>query len=63
VLGSDHPGLFAVGDAAWLAKLLAAASRDPGFLLKLCESQRRIEIPWSDEAGRELSRIYRNLIG
>lgn len=63
VLGGDHPGLFAVGDAAWLAKLLATASRDPGFLLKLRESQQRIEIPWSDEAGRELSRIYRDLIG
>ena len=62
VLGGDHPGLFAVGDSAWLAKLFAAASRDPGFLLKLRESQQRVEIPWSDEAARKLSEIYRTAI-
>ena len=62
VLGSDHPGLFPVGDAAWLSKLMTAASRDPGFLLQLRESQQRVEIPWSDQSARQLATIYRALL-
>ena len=62
VLGRDHPGLFAPGDAAWLAKLLTAAARDPAFLPKLHESQRGIAIPWSDESARQLADLYRGLL-
>jgi glycosyltransferase involved in cell wall biosynthesis len=62
VLGRDHPWLFAPGDAAGLARLLAAASRDAGFLLQLCQSQQRVDIPWSDQSARQLSDLYRTLI-
>ena len=61
VLGRDHPGLFPPGDAARLAELCAAA-RDPGFLRQLHESQRRVEIPWSDRSARQLAGIYRALL-
>jgi len=61
VLGRDHPGLFAPGDAAQLAGLFAAA-RDPGFLRSLHESQQRAEIPWSDRAARQLADLYRALL-
>jgi glycosyltransferase involved in cell wall biosynthesis len=62
VLGRDYCGLFAPGDATWLAKLLATASRDAAFLPKLRESLRDIEIPWSDVSGRQLADIYRGLL-
>ena len=62
VLGSDHPGLFPPGDAAWLAKLMTAAAQDPGFLLQLRESQQRVDIPWSDQSARQLADIYRALL-
>jgi glycosyltransferase involved in cell wall biosynthesis len=62
VLGSDHPGLFPPGDAAWLAKLMTAAAHDPGFLLQLRESQQRVDIPWSDQSARQLADIYRALL-
>jgi len=62
VLGRDHPGLFAPGDAAWLAKLMIAAARDTAFLPKLRESQRSIEIPWSDGSARQLAELYRGLL-
>jgi glycosyltransferase involved in cell wall biosynthesis len=62
VLGSDYPGLFAPGDATWLAKLLAAASRDAAFLPKLREGLRDIKIPWSDASARQLADIYRTLL-
>jgi glycosyltransferase involved in cell wall biosynthesis len=62
VLGRDYPGLFAPGDATWLAKLLAAASRDAAFLAKLREGLRDIKIPWSDASARQLADIYRTLL-
>ena len=62
VLGSDHPGLFPPGDAAWLARLMTTAARDPGFLLQLRESQQRVDIPWSDQSARQLAGIYRTLL-
>ena len=62
VLGRDHPGLFPPGDVAWLAKLLTAAARDPGFLLQLRESQQRVDIPWSDQSARQLAELYRALL-
>lgn len=62
VLGRDYSGLFAPGDATWLAKLLAAASRDAAFLPKLREGLRDIKIPWSDASARQLADIYRTLL-
>lgn len=62
VLGQDHPGLFPTGDAAWLARLITSASRDSDFLSKLRESGQRVEIPWSDQSGRQLADIYRALL-
>lgn len=62
VLGRDHPGLFAPGDADWLAKLFTAAARDPAFLPRVRESQQRVEIPWSDQSARRLADLYRALL-
>jgi len=62
VLAQDHPGLFPAGDAASLSKLLAAAARDGGFLEQLRQSQRRVEIPWSEQSARQLAGIYRALL-
>ena len=62
VLGRDYPGLFAPGDATWLAKLLVTASRDDAFLPKLRENLQNIDIPWSDASARQLADIYRTLL-
>jgi glycosyltransferase involved in cell wall biosynthesis len=61
VLGRDHPGLFAPGDAPTLAEFFAAA-RDQEFLRRLHESQQRVDIPWSDRSARQLAGIYRALL-
>jgi hypothetical protein len=62
VLGRDYRGLFAPGDATWLAKLLVTASRDAAFLPKLREGLQHIDIPWSDASARQLAEIYRTLV-
>ena len=62
VLGKDHPGLFPPGDARWLAKLIVACSRDSGFLRQLMDSQKRTDLPWSDDAAAKLTNVYRSLI-
>jgi glycosyltransferase involved in cell wall biosynthesis len=61
VLGKDHPGLFPPGDHRKLANLMVAASRDPGFLRRLQESQKQVEVPWSEGAARELTAVYRSM--
>jgi len=61
VLGKDHPGLFPPGDHRKLANLMVAASRDPGFLRRLQESQEQVEVPWSESAARELTAVYRSM--
>lgn len=62
VLGRDYPGLFAPGDAARLAELLASASRDAGFLPELRESLQDIDIPSSEASARQLADLYRGLL-
>ena len=61
VLGGAYQGLFAPGDADWLAKLLITAARDASFLPRLRESVRAVDIPWSDASARRLAEIYRSL--
>lgn len=41
LLGPDHPGLFPVGDAPALSRLLLAAEQDPAFLRALEERSRQ----------------------
>lgn len=62
VLGSDYPGLFAPGDADWLARLLITAMRDSSFLPSLREKVQDVDIPWSDTSARRLAEIYRALL-
>ncbi|MGA1538868.1 MAG: glycosyltransferase [Chthoniobacterales bacterium] len=62
VLGRNYPGLFAPGDATWLAKLLITAARDTSFVDTLGRGLQGVDIPWSDASARQLADIYRGLL-
>jgi putative glycosyltransferase (TIGR04348 family) len=50
MLGRDYPGYFRVGDAAGLARLIAKASRDAGFLRSLARACRKRRALFRPEA-------------
>ena len=62
-LGSRYPGLFAVGDTAGLARLLARAEREPAFLARLTRetrARRRLFTPSAETAA--LRAVLRDVV-
>ena len=62
VLGEEHPGLFSPLDHRRLAEMIVDTARDPGFSERLLRSQAQVDLPWSENAGRQLSAIYKSLL-
>jgi len=64
LLGEDHPGLFAPGDADGLAALLARAESDPGFLAALRRRGERLRPLVDPDREREAWRdLLAELVG
>jgi len=56
MLGDDHPGLFAAGDAGALARLAARACREPSFLAALTSAGERRAPRFAPDAERDALR-------
>lgn len=52
MLGEDHPGLFPVGDARALARLLQRLSRDAAFVQQLAARSRMLARAWTAASER-----------
>lgn len=59
ILGAAHPGLFDVGDAAGLARLLDEAARDPRFLAGLAECSKVLAPRYHPDVERA---VWRGLL-
>jgi len=62
ILGMDDPGLFAPGNAAALAGLLAEVAPGSDFRRRLLDRQAGVQIPGSDDAAILLKTVYHSLV-